>query len=109
MRSGVRLPRTSALTVPSAWAQMPRAVLENRPDSLYGVTPQVGWLLGQVVGMGKLSCQDTLKHTFCVALGVDRTSGNIVHPCRVNLFEKPCPRLWTTQEHRDLFIDKSIQ
>ena len=20
---------------------------------------------------------------------------NIVHPCRVNLFEKPCPRLWT--------------
>ena len=35
--------------------------------------------------------------------------GTVVHPCRVNLFEKPCPRLWTTQEHRDLIIDNSIK
>src|ERR1041384_928260 len=27
----------------------------------------------------------------------DVYNGQLVHPCRVNLFEKPCPRLWTTQ------------
>src|SRR3954462_15520040 len=26
----------------------------------------------------------------------DFYNGQLVHPCRVNLFEKPCPRLWTT-------------
>src|SRR3954468_8742022 len=26
----------------------------------------------------------------------DVYNGQLVHPCRVNLFEKPCPRLWTT-------------
>ena len=27
----------------------------------------------------------------------DVYNGQLVHPCRVNLFEKSCPRLWTTQ------------
>src|SRR3954470_4667112 len=26
----------------------------------------------------------------------DVYNGQLVRPCRVNLFEKPCPRLWTT-------------
>src|SRR4051812_6432620 len=26
----------------------------------------------------------------------DVYNGQLVHPCRVNLFEKACPRLWTT-------------
>src|SRR3954467_10006435 len=26
----------------------------------------------------------------------DVYNGQLVNPCRVNLFEKPCPRLWTT-------------
>jgi hypothetical protein len=65
------------------------------------VAPWTSCRDGTVVVSGDLE-----GHTFCVALGVDRTSGNIVHPCRVNLFEKPCPRLWTTQEHRDLIIEQ---
>ena len=52
---------------------------------------------------------DAVKGTLFSAVAVDRTCmATVVHPCRVNLFEKPCPRLWTTQEHRDLIIDNSI-
>ena len=60
-----------------------------------------------VVGIGQLSCQDAVKGTPFSAVAVDRTCmATVVHPCRVNLFKKPCPRLWTTQEHRDLIIEQ---
>ena len=56
---------------------------------------------------GQLSCCDAVKGTLFSAVAVDRTCmATVVHPCRVNLFEKPCPRLWTTQEHRDLIIEQ---
>src|SRR3954469_17506352 len=32
----------------------------------------------------------------------DVYNGQLVHPCRVNLFEKPCPRLWTTLSLRPI-------
>ena len=55
---------------------------------------------------GQLSCCDAVKATlFFSAVAVDHAFDSVVHPCRINLFEKPCPRLWTTQEHRDLIIE----
>ena len=73
---------------------------------LYGSNLRLGGFLVSVIGMGQLSCQDGVKGTLFSAVAVDRTCmATVVHPCRVNLFEKPCPRLWTTQEHRDLIID----
>ena len=74
------------------------------------VNLRLGGFVDLVVGMGQLLCQDAVKGTFFSAVAVDRTCmGTVVHPCRVNLFEKPCPRLWSTQEHRDLIIDNSIK
>ena len=84
------------------------AIGENRPDSCTG-QPQVGWLSGHGVVKGQLSCCDAVKGTFFSAVAVDHAFDPAVHPCRVNLFEKPYPRLWTTQEHRDLIIDNFIK
>ena len=73
---------------------------------LYGSNLRLGGFLDSVVGMGQLLCQDAMKGTLFSAVAVDRACmGPVMHPCRVNLFEKPCPRLWTTQEHHDLIID----
>ena len=59
---------------------------------------------------GQLSCCDAVKGTLFSAIAVDRTCiATVVHPCSVNLFENPCSRLWTTQEHCDLIIDNSIK
>ena len=50
--------------------------------------PQVGWLSGQYVLMGQLSCQDTLKGMHLNALGVDRTSGYSSAPLQGKSFRK---------------------
>ena len=61
---------------------------------LYGSNLRLGDFLDSVIGMGQLSCQDAVKGTLFSAVAVDRTCmATVVHPCRVNLFEKPCPQL----------------
>ena len=69
-------PQEEDVILPSAQTQTLWAVLENRPDSLYGVTPQVGWLSGLGVEKGQLSCCDDVKGTLFSAVAVDHVFGH---------------------------------
>ena len=62
--------------------------MENRPDSSYGVTPQVGWLSRLGVVKGQLSCCDAVKGTLFSAVAVELAFGYSSEPLQGKYFRK---------------------